>query len=127
MSQKALSTILLCVAVLLVTGGQLCLKEAVTRHPFERPLDFFTIIFSVWGLLGIAILPVFALLAWTILEQDRRLLRRQGENLRRFDGERYSSTELDLLGPEITRMLRDAQRDGAPTEIQSERTITFLA
>jgi len=46
----------------------------------------------------------------TILPQDVEILREQTETLKRFGGEAYRSTELDLMGPEIWRMLRQAER-----------------
>ena len=45
-----------------------------------------------------------------ILGQDVEILRLQTENIRRFGGETYRSTDLDLMGPEIWRMLRQAER-----------------
>jgi len=45
-----------------------------------------------------------------ILAEDVAILREQTAALRRFGGEQYASTELDLLGPELWRMLRQAER-----------------
>ena len=45
-----------------------------------------------------------------ILRQDVEMLGHQTVNIRRFGGERYTSTELDLLGNAIWRMLRRAER-----------------
>jgi len=46
-----------------------------------------------------------------IFHQDARMLTHQRENIERFDGERYLSTEIDCLGPHILRLLRDGERD----------------
>jgi phenylpropionate dioxygenase-like ring-hydroxylating dioxygenase large terminal subunit len=46
----------------------------------------------------------------TILAQDVEILRAQTRQIERFGGESYRSTELDLMGPEILRMLRQAER-----------------
>ena len=43
-----------------------------------------------------------------ILGQDADMLARQAETTRRFGGERYTSTELDLMGNGIWRLLRQA-------------------
>jgi len=52
-----------------------------------------------------------------IFHQDARMLTHQRENIERFDGERYMSTEIDCLGPHILRLLRDGERDvRAPLE-----------
>ena len=45
-----------------------------------------------------------------IFAQDEMILRRQAENIRRFGGEQFASTELDVLGTHIWRMLRRAER-----------------
>ncbi len=66
-------------------------------------------------------LPVPALLvrallspiARGILRQDARILRLQTENTRRFGGEHHVSTEADLLGPHVRRLLRAEARGGS--------------
>jgi phenylpropionate dioxygenase-like ring-hydroxylating dioxygenase large terminal subunit len=62
-----------------------------------------------------------------VLRQDRDALRVQTESIRRFGGERYASTELDLMGPEIWRMLKQAERGLAVDEDAPERRVKFLA
>ena len=49
-----------------------------------------------------------------IFAQDRAILRAQADNVRRFGGEQFASTELDVLGQHILRLLRRAER-GEPT------------
>ena len=58
-----------------------------------------------------------------VLRQDRDALRVQTESIRRFGGERYASTELDLMGPEILRMLKQAERGLAVDEDAPERRV----
>lgn len=53
------------------------------------------------------ILPV----ALRIFKQDAVILQQQSANIRRFGGEAYTSTELDVLGPHILRLLRAAERE----------------
>ena len=61
-------------------------------------------------------------LANLIFAQDARILRRQADTIARFGGEQFSSTEIDVLGPGILRLLRRAERgetgdgDGPPPE-----------
>ncbi len=62
-----------------------------------------------------------------VLRQDRDALRTQTEGIRRFGGERYASTELDLMGPEILRMLKQSERGLAVDEAAPERRVKFLA
>ena len=53
-----------------------------------------------------------------ILRQDAAVLRSQTETIRRFGGEHFASTELDVLGQHIRRLLRDGEgsRDGGAQE-----------
>jgi phenylpropionate dioxygenase-like ring-hydroxylating dioxygenase large terminal subunit len=51
-----------------------------------------------------------------IFAQDKAILRAQAENVRRFGGERYASTELDVLGQHILRLLRRAERGESDAE-----------
>jgi len=48
-----------------------------------------------------------------VLRQDARMLAAQSAQIERFGGERFASTELDLLGSAIWRLLRRAERNGA--------------
>ena len=54
-----------------------------------------------------ALVPPIAAL---IFAQDARILRRQAETIDRFGGEQFSSTEIDVLGQGILRLLRRAGR-----------------
>jgi len=49
-------------------------------------------------------------LAKKILAQDQHVLRAQAETVRRFGGEDFASTELDVLGRDIWRLLERAAR-----------------
>ena len=55
--------------------------------------------------------PIVSLRGRSILRQDADVLARQTANARRFGGERYASTELDVIGAGIWRRLRQAERD----------------
>jgi len=72
---------------------------------------------------------LLAPLAMRILKQDAAVLRRQTENIRRFGGEQCESTELDLLGPHVWRLLREAEEGvavaGGPPTL--EREVRFRA
>ena len=50
-----------------------------------------------------------------IFRQDARILRLQTETVRRFGGEQFASTEIDVLGQSILRLLLQAQRGERPT------------
>jgi phenylpropionate dioxygenase-like ring-hydroxylating dioxygenase large terminal subunit len=49
-------------------------------------------------------------LAMRIFRQDAEILRVQTETIRRFGGEQFMSTDVDVLGREIWRLLRQAER-----------------
>jgi phenylpropionate dioxygenase-like ring-hydroxylating dioxygenase large terminal subunit len=51
-----------------------------------------------------------------IFAQDARILGAQSRSIARFGGEHFSSTELDVLGQHILRMLRRAERGEPPGE-----------
>ena len=55
-------------------------------------------------------------LAGLIFAQDARILARQAETIARFGGEQFSSTEIDVLGQGILRLLRRAERGEAGTD-----------
>jgi hypothetical protein len=55
-------------------------------------------------------------IANVILRQDAAILRQQVDNVRRFGGERYVSTPIDVLGPHILRLLRRAERGETPDD-----------
>jgi hypothetical protein len=54
-----------------------------------------------------AVLPPLARL---IVSQDARILRHQAQTVARFGGEQFASTEIDVLGQGILRLLRRAER-----------------
>lgn len=62
---------------------------------------------------GVVAAALFTPIASRIFQQDARILALQAENVRRFGGERFASTEIDVLGPQIWRLLRRAQRGDA--------------
>ncbi len=71
---------------------------------------------------GWPLVPVLKPLALAIFNQDARLLRRQTERIQRFMGEQYVSTEVDVLGPHILRLLRRAERgDAEPSKEPKEK------
>ncbi|MBZ4407615.1 aromatic ring-hydroxylating dioxygenase subunit alpha [Myxococcus sp. MISCRS1] len=57
-----------------------------------------------------AVLPVAMPVALHIFNQDVRILKTQTETIRRFGTETYASTEIDVLGPGILRLLRAAEQ-----------------
>lgn len=66
--------------------------------------------------------PFVAPVATRIFAQDAVMLRRQTEQVKRFGGERYTSTELDVLGPQVTRLLKQAAaKETPPTDVHEHR------
>lgn len=60
--------------------------------------------------------PFVAPIAGQIFAQDAVMLKKQTEQVKRFGGERYTSTELDVLGPQVTRLMKQAAAKEAPPE-----------
>ena len=82
--------------------------------------DFVTRMFAVISfrvrLPGWLLRPVLAPLAMKIFRQDADILKIQTDTIREFGGEQFMSTEVDVLGREIWRLLRQAEREEATTE-----------
>jgi phenylpropionate dioxygenase-like ring-hydroxylating dioxygenase large terminal subunit len=63
-------------------------------------------------------------LALRLLKQDQSILLEQRDNIQRFEGERYASSELDVLGPQMLQILRQAERGALKVPVgQEEKTI----
>jgi phenylpropionate dioxygenase-like ring-hydroxylating dioxygenase large terminal subunit len=54
--------------------------------------------------------PVISAQGRFVLRQDKHAMKAQSRNIDRFGGERFASTDLDLLGAAIWRLLRQAER-----------------
>jgi hypothetical protein len=63
--------------------------------------------------------PVLTPVALGIFAQDSRILAAQTGSIRRFGGERFAATEVDILGQQIWRLMRRAER-GQAAEAESE-------
>jgi phenylpropionate dioxygenase-like ring-hydroxylating dioxygenase large terminal subunit len=68
---------------------------------------------------GWLVAPLLAPLAWRIVRQDAAILKQQSEAVRRFGGERYVSTEIDVLGGHIARLLRRVEAGLPPDPDES--------
>lgn len=68
---------------------------------------------------------IFKPIAMRILRQDMQILRRQTEQVERFGGEDFASTEIDVLGLRIKKLLREAA-SGRQGGAQDERRIKML-
>jgi phenylpropionate dioxygenase-like ring-hydroxylating dioxygenase large terminal subunit len=53
--------------------------------------------------------PILTPVALGIFRQDARILAAQTDTIQRFGGERFTSTEIDVLGQQIWRMMRKAE------------------
>ncbi len=63
---------------------------------------------------GWLVKPFVMPVARRIFAQDAKVLARQSEVLERFGGEKYTSTELDVLGPYVAKLLKQAASGEAP-------------
>ncbi len=64
---------------------------------------------------GFLVKLVLEPIAKRIFAQDARMLALQTDLIQRFGGEQFESTELDLLGPHIYRLMKDAAEGRAST------------
>ena len=71
------------------------------------------------GLVKAVVTPV----ANRIFAQDRMILRAQADTIRRFGGEQFVSTELDVLGTHIWQLLRRAERGETGAADGAERRV----
>jgi phenylpropionate dioxygenase-like ring-hydroxylating dioxygenase large terminal subunit len=89
--------------------SHICVSTALT--PVS---DFCTRLFAVISfrlpLPGWLVAPFLRPLALRIFQQDASMLKRQTETIQRFGGEQYMSTAIDVLGPQIYRLLKQAER-----------------
>lgn len=69
---------------------------------------------------GELIAPFVKPLALRVFQQDAVILKAQTETIRRFGGEQFASTEIDVLGKHIWRLLRAAERGDASPPEESE-------
>ncbi|MCB9536645.1 MAG: aromatic ring-hydroxylating dioxygenase subunit alpha [Myxococcales bacterium] len=104
--------ILPCVAQVEYRLGE---KSHVVVSSLLTPIDDFTT--KLWAAVTFK-LPVPAWLVKLVAKpvgrrifaQDAEVLKVQADAIRRFGGEQYMSTEIDVLGPSILKLLRAAER-----------------
>lgn len=69
---------------------------------------------------GALIAPAVRPLAMRVFLQDAHILRQQTDRIRRLGGESFASTEIDVLGKHIWRLLRARERGQTLPDEQSE-------
>ncbi|HVM40030.1 MAG TPA: aromatic ring-hydroxylating dioxygenase subunit alpha [Acidimicrobiia bacterium] len=92
--------------------GWLRIVNTIVHLPLSpfRTRAWFVVRF--WTRLPAAVVkPIVLARGKQILRQDAWALEHQTEQIRRFGGEQYSSTDLDVMGNGIWRLLRRAERD----------------
>jgi len=108
-------------------------ESHLTVTAFGTPIsDFVTRLFAVVDfrspLPNWLVRPFLEPVALSIFRQDARVLKAQAENVRAFGGEQYMSTELDLIGPHIWRLMKQAEAGTlGPEETSVEREVRFFA
>ena len=66
--------------------------------------------------------PFIMPVALHIFQQDARILESQTETIRRFGTETFASSEVDVLGPSILRLMRQVEREKAPAAAEVHET-----
>lgn len=86
--------------------------------------DFVTRIFAVVSFRsrfpGWLVKPFLTPLALKVFKQDARILQQQTEIIHRFGGEQFVSTEIDVMGRHIWRLLKAAERGDTVGEERGE-------
>jgi phenylpropionate dioxygenase-like ring-hydroxylating dioxygenase large terminal subunit len=82
--------------------------------------DFTTRMFAVVSFRlrvpGALVRPLLTPIAMRIFRQDAAVLKLQSDTIRRFGGEQFMSTEIDVLGPAIWRLLKQAEAGALAAE-----------
>jgi phenylpropionate dioxygenase-like ring-hydroxylating dioxygenase large terminal subunit len=94
-------------------------ENHVVITSFHSPVtDFLTRIFAVISfrvrIPGWLLKPVLQPIAMRIFRQDAAILEAQTDEILAFGGEQYMSTDADVLGREIWRLMTHADRGSAP-------------
>jgi phenylpropionate dioxygenase-like ring-hydroxylating dioxygenase large terminal subunit len=107
------------------TENHLFINQTLTPiHPFKTRINA-VLTFRV-RLPAPVVAPFLAPLAWMILRQDAKILEQQSRWVRRFGEESFTSTEIDLLGPHIRRMLQRAVKGEEQRDDLKELRIPLL-
>ena len=89
--------------------------------------DFVTKIYAVVSfkmrLPGWLVKPFVKPLALRVFKQDAMILQRQTDLIRTFGGEQFASTDIDVLGRHIWRLLKQHERGDAGGEEDGEVTL----
>jgi phenylpropionate dioxygenase-like ring-hydroxylating dioxygenase large terminal subunit len=92
-------------------ASHLVVTTAMTPVDDLRTRLFSAVTFRL-GVPGWLVRPLLTPVATRIFAQDARMLALQAENVARFGGERFTTTAIDVLGPQIWRLLEQAERGG---------------
>jgi hypothetical protein len=104
--------------------GWLHIVNTIVHLPLSPTRTRAWFVVRYWSRLPARVMrPIVQLRGRSILRQDARMLARVTDNIGRFGGERYTSTELDLMGNAIRRLLRGDGVTSASAVLP--RTITF--
>lgn len=100
-------------------------SHLVTTSLMTPVSDFLTRVFAVvtfkLPLPAWLVKPFLTPIGLRIFAQDAVVLKQQTEAIARFGGERFTSTELDVLGHEVWRPLKQAATGEAPSAPQEHR------
>ena len=95
--------------------NHLCAPPLYAHRSTTLRLEFLLSVTFNMRVPGWLVKPILTPVALRIFRQDAEVLKLQTEAIRRFGEERFTSTELDLLGAQILRLMRRAE-PGTNTE-----------
>lgn len=102
--------------------SHLCISAALAPVEDDRTRLFVSFSFRL-PLPGWMLSPVLRPLALRVFRQDAWMLARQTQTIRRFGGESYKFTEIDVLGAEILDLLRNGRTQRAADSSPDERRL----
>lgn len=84
--------------------------------------DVYTVITFRYGRIGGLVRLLFEPMSRRIIQQDMDILKIQGDNVRKFNGEDYAHVETDLIALHMQALRRRAERgEPAPADVMEKR------
>ena len=84
--------------------------------------DVYTVITFRYGRIGGLVRLLFEPMSRRIIQQDMDILKIQGDNVRKFNGEDYAHVETDLIALHMQALRRRAERgEPAPVDVMEKR------
>jgi phenylpropionate dioxygenase-like ring-hydroxylating dioxygenase large terminal subunit len=108
------------------TESHFLITSAMTPVTDFHTRVFASVSFRLKLVPGWLLAPFLKPLALRIFGQDAWILKAQTETIRRFGGEQFVSTDIDVLGRHMWRLLKAAERGDTLREAEAEERVTLV-